>query len=107
MKNNAENMVVVGFVKDIIPQTNLGRSRGQFDPCWPRGDRGNVVRVVAAKLNEPSDKDKKFEDVVKEAEQARCWCWCWFTDETANHANHTKAKENPFRVLSVVRGYDS
>ena len=33
-------------------------------------ERGNVVGVVAAKLKEPSTKDRKFEDVVKSAEQA-------------------------------------
>ena len=33
-------------------------------------ERGNVVGVVAAKLKTPSSGDKKFEEVVKDAEQA-------------------------------------
>jgi hypothetical protein len=33
-------------------------------------ERGNVVGMVAAKLKEPSTKERKFEDVVKSAEKA-------------------------------------
>jgi len=34
------------------------------------------VPEVSAKLKEPNTKERKFEDVVKSAEQAACWCWC-------------------------------
>ena len=32
------------------------------------------VPEVPARLREPESKERKFEDVVKSAEQALCWC---------------------------------
>ncbi len=58
------------------------RERGAAGECELRGEAQfpaglfGIGAGSSAKLKEPLTKERKFEEVVKSAEQAACWYWC-------------------------------